>query len=75
MGGGCDVCVCGGRGRRGGWLNSRVVRTLSFHPIVANMAKEEVAKPVVGNDSDTCEASFAGDVPRIFSLIKNEGDP
>ena len=54
------MCVCGGRGRRG---------------LVENMAKEEVAKPVVGNDSGTCEASFAGDVPRMFSLIKNEGDP
>ena len=65
------MCVCGWEG----WLNLRVVRTLSVRPFLANMAKEEVAKPVVGNDSGTCEASFAGDVPRIFSLIKNEGDP
>ena len=44
----------------------------SFIP--ENMAKEEVAKLVVGNDSGTCKASFAGDVPRMFSLIKNEGE-
>ena len=29
---------------------------------------------VVGDDSGMCKASFAGDVPRMFSLIKNEGD-
>ena len=47
----------------------------SFCPLVPeNVGKEEVAKPVVGNDSGTCKASFAGDVPRMFSLIKNEGD-
>ena len=35
----------------------------SFCPFIPeNMAKEEVAKPVVGNDSGTCKASFAGDV-------------
>ena len=45
----------------------------SFIP--ENTAKEEVAKLIVGNDSGTCKASFAGDVPRMFSLIKNEGDP
>ena len=44
----------------------------SFIP--ENMAKEEVAKPIVGNDSGTCEASFAGDVPRMFSSTKNAGD-
>ena len=38
----------------------------SFIP--ENMAKEEVAKPVVGNDSGTCKASFAGDVPRMFFI-------
>ena len=41
--------------------------------ILANMAEEEFAKLVVGNDSGMCKASFAGDVPRMFSLIKNEG--
>ena len=44
----------------------------SFIP--ENIAKEEVAKLVVGNGSGTCKASFAGDVPRMFSLTKNEGD-
>ena len=39
--------------------------------IPANMAEEEVAKLIVGNDSGMCKASFAGDVPRMFSLIKN----
>ena len=38
--------------------------------IPSNMA-EEVAKLIVGNDSGMCKASFAGDVPRMFSLIKN----
>ena len=38
---------------------------------LANMAEEEVAKLIVGNDSGMCKASFAGDVPRMFSLIKN----
>ena len=37
------------------------------------MAEEEFAKLVVGDDSGMCKASFAGDVPRMFSLIKNEG--
>ena len=41
--------------------------------ILANMAEEEFAKLVVGDDSGMCKASFAGDVPRMFSLIKNEG--
>ena len=41
----------------------------SFIP--ENMAKEEVAMLIVGNDSGMCKASFAGDVPRMFSLIKN----
>ena len=41
----------------------------TFFP--ANMAEEEVAKLIVGNDSGMCKASFAGDVPRMFSLIKN----
>ena len=35
------------------------------------MAEEEVAKLIVGNDSGMCNVSFAGDVPRMFSLIKN----
>ena len=39
--------------------------------IPANMAEEEVAKLIVGHDSGMCKASFAGDVPRMFSLIKN----
>ena len=39
--------------------------------IPANMAGE-VAKLIVGNDSGMCKASFAGDVPRMFSLIKHE---
>ena len=39
--------------------------------IPANMAEEEVAKLIVGNDSGMWKASFAGDVPRMFSLIKN----
>ena len=62
-------------GEAGACLNLRVVHTFSVRPFIANMAKEEVAKPVVGDDSGTCEASFAGDVPRMFSLIKNEGNP
>ena len=32
---------------------------------------EEVAKLIVGNDSGMCKASFAGDVPRMLSLMKN----
>ena len=40
--------------------------------IPANMAEEEeVAKVIVSNDSGMWKASFAGDVPRMFSLIKN----
>ena len=35
------------------------------------LAEEEVAKLIVGTDSGMCKASFAGDVPRMFSLIKN----
>ena len=41
----------------------------SFIP--ENMAEEEVAKLIVGNDSGMCKASFAGDVPRMLSLMKN----
>ena len=37
--------------------------------IPENMAKEQVAKLVVGNDSGTCKASFAGDVPKIGFLV------
>ena len=69
----------------GGWVGGRwrglVFVELACCPhsfcsfIPANVAKEEVAKSVVGNDSGTCEASYAGDVPRMFSLTKNEGDP
>ena len=74
MGGGGDVCVWVGRGGGGGLVElARCPH--SFCPFIPeNMAKEEVAKPVVGNDSGTSKASFAGDVPRMFSLIKNEGD-
>ena len=39
--------------------------------IPANMAEEEVAKLTVVTNSGMCRASFAGDVPRMFSLIKN----
>ena len=60
----------------GGWLfqgcachESASILFLSYIP--ANMAEEEVAKLTVGNDSGMCKASFAGDVPRMFSLIKN----
>ena len=70
------VCVGGERRRRGlvfVELSCCPHSSCSFIP--ENMAKEEVAKPVVGNDSGPCGASFAGDVPRMFSLIKNEGDP
>ena len=66
------MCVGGRRGRR-----ERLVELVccphSFCLFIpADMAKEEVAKLVVGNDSGTCKASLAGDVPRMFSLIKNE---
>ena len=40
--------------------------------IPANMAEEEVAKLLVGNDSGMCKVGFVGDVSRMFSLIKNE---
>ena len=67
----CVVCVVGvwwgekvGERRRGGEKGN-----CTFFP--ANMAEEEVAKLIVGNDSGMCKASFAGDVPRMFSLIKN----
>ena len=67
--------VCGWEGRRGSFsLNMRVVHTHSVSSLLKNIAKEEVARLVVGNGSGTCKASFAGDVPRMFSLIKNEGD-
>ena len=67
-GGGGGVCgwVGPGGGRGSISLNLRVVHILSVRPLLAKIAKEEVAKLVVGNDSGTCEASFAGDVPRIF---------
>ena len=32
--------------------------------IRANMAEEEVAKLIVGDDSGMCKANFAGDVPK-----------
>ena len=38
------------------------------------MAEEKVARFFVGNDSGMCKVSFVGDVSRMFSLIKNEGD-
>ena len=75
MGGGGDVCVGGERERREGLVElARCPHSCCLF-IPESMAKEEVAKPVVGNDSGTCKASFAGDVPRMFSLTKNEGDP
>ena len=61
MGEGGRRSVSGREGRRRG--------TVFF--ILANMAEEEVAKLIVGNDSGMWKASFAGDVPRMFSLIKN----
>ena len=70
------VTVCGWEEGEAGRLFELARCPHSICPsIPENMAKEEVAKPVVGNDSGTCKASFAGDVPRMFSLIKNEGDP
>ena len=33
--------------------------------------KKKLQKLIVGNDSGMCKASFAGHVPRMFSLIKN----
>ena len=38
--------------------------------IRANMAEEEVAKLIVGDDSGMCKANFAGDVPRTVSECK-----
>ena len=40
--------------------------------IPANMAEEEVAKLIVGNDSGMCKASFAGDVPRMFFIDQEQ---
>ena len=73
--GGGDVCVWVGEAEAGGLVElARCPH--SFCPFIPeNVAKEEVVKAVVGNDSGTCKASFAGDVPRMLSLIKNEGDP
>ena len=69
------VCVWGqGEGEAPVFVELACCPHSSCPFIFANMAKEEVAKPVVGNDSGTCKASFAGDVPRMLSLIKNEGD-
>ena len=36
--------------------------------ILANMAEEEVARSVVGNDSGTYKSCFAGDAPRGCSV-------
>ena len=59
--------VCGWGEKVGEWGREKGNSTC----IPANMAEEEVAKLIVGNDSGMCKASFAGDVPRMFSLIKN----
>ena len=70
------VWVGGGRGGGGGggWLNLRVIHTLFVRSFLKTWPKKKLQSPVVGNDSGACKASFAGDVPRMFSLIKNEGD-
>ena len=58
------VCVCG---RRELVFFELACCPHSFCSLIPeNMAKEEVVKLVLGNDSGTCKASFAGDVPRTF---------
>ena len=54
------MCVCGwGEEEAGGsFALARCPHSFCLF-IHENMAKEEVAKPVVGNDSGTCKASFA----------------
>ena len=64
----CVWLVCGW-GEVGEWEEEGEKGNCPF--IHVNMAEEEVAKLIVGNDSGMCKASFAGDVPRMFSLIKN----
>ena len=64
------VCVCGWVGGVRRWVSVGGEKGNCTY-IPANMAEEEVAKLIVGNDSGMCKASFAGDVPRMFSLIKN----
>ena len=63
------MCVVGVGGVRR-WVSGEGEKGKCTY-IPANMAEEEVAKLIVGNDSGMCKASFAGDVPRMFSLIKN----
>ena len=63
----CVWLVCGWGEKVGEWSGEKGNCT----HIPANMAAEEVAKLIVGNDTGMCKASFAGDVPRMFSLIKN----
>ena len=64
----CVWLVCGWSEKVGEWREGEKENCTY---IFANMAEEEVAKLIVGNDSGMCKASFAGDVPRMFSLIKN----
>ena len=68
----CVVCVwlvCGWGEKVGEWRERREKENCTY--LSANMAEEEVAKLIVGNDCGMCKASFAGDVPRMFSLMKN----
>ena len=67
----CVWLVCGWGEKVGEWgEEEREKGNCTYIP--ANMAEEEeVAKVIVSNDSGMCKASFAGDVPRMFSLIKN----
>ena len=69
------MCVWVGEEEAGGSFELARCPHSFFLFIPENMDKEEVEKLVVGNDSGTCKASFACEVPRMFSLIKNEGDP
>ena len=68
--GGCLVVVGGWSEKVGEWgRGERRKGNCTLFP--ASMAEEEVAKLIVGNDSGMCKASFAGNVPKMFSLIKN----
>ena len=65
----CVVCVVCGWGEKVGEWGEEEKGNCTY--ISTDIAEEEVAKLIVGNDCGICKASFAGDVRRMFSLIKN----
>ena len=43
----------------------------TVHFVLVNMAEEEVARFVVGNECGTCKAALAGDAPRGCSVASS----